>query len=107
MRAKLFTLSVVVATVVGAVSCVSAQIDRQISAAQWRPVPVQTAILDPYVPVSTASPLDIDPRRMEAPGAERDTGTASNRDKSARTVRVSRALVHGYPGPVEMGAPLK
>ncbi|MDP9044702.1 MAG: hypothetical protein M3O01_07820 [Pseudomonadota bacterium] len=68
MQAKNFTLSVIVASVISGVGLVSAQIDRQESAVQ--PVvkaPVRTLVESRDAPLSLASPIDIDPRRMEAP----------------------------------------
>jgi hypothetical protein len=77
MNGKPFTLSVIVASVIGAVSLVSAQIVKQEAVAAARYVAVQPAVRDPSVPVSTASPLDIDPRRMEAPPVESESSVDS------------------------------
>lgn len=92
MNAKPFTLSVVVATIVGGVSLVSAQIDRQAEAAASRPVPAKMAARDPSVPLSVASPLDIDPRRMEAPAIEPAHATAATSETGGRALRVSSAF---------------
>ena len=69
MQARPFTLSVVLATVIGGVNFVSHEIDRQEAQSASRPVAMQPSVARGE-PLSLASPLDIDPRRMEAPAPE-------------------------------------
>ena len=85
MQAKPFTLSVIVAMVVGGVSLLSATIDRH--DADFRPVvaPVRTLVQPVESPLSTASPIDIDPRRMEAPA---ETSEAARDEPTVRKVAV-------------------
>lgn len=90
MHAKPFTLSVIVATVIGGVGLLSTTVDRQ--EPTFRPVaaPVRTLVGAAAKEPATASPIDLDPRRMAAPASDTDPdGALAATDPATRRVAAS------------------
>lgn len=91
MHDKAFTLSVVVAAVIGAVSLVSARIDQLQMQETMQPVATKGLARDTDAPLATASPLDIDPRRMQAPAHDANMRDDAGLLPRARALKVSNA----------------